>query len=262
MDLGLNGKIALVTGGSSGIGKAVATRLVEEGATVVIASRTQDKLHAAAEEIRGSTGTAPETVVCDLTVPDDVTRLVRGVHDRHGRIDALFANTGGPSRGVFAEYSDQEWRDAFEQSVLAFVRLFRAVVPIMRAQGSGSIVTLTSSSARQPIDGHWLSNVMRPGIWGLVKTLSNDLAAEGVRVNNISPGRILTERNLANDRKKAERKGVSLAEAQAPQLARAPIGRFGEPGEIADAAAYLLSERASYITGITLHVDGGMVGGL
>lgn len=262
MDLGFHGKIALVTGGSSGIGKAVAARLVEEGATVAIASRSEDKLRAAADEIADATGTAPSTHVCDLTRLEDVENLIADLHREHGRIDAVFANTGGPSRGEFTEYDDKEWTAAFEGSVLGFVRLFRAVVPIMREQGSGSIVTLTSSSARQPIDGHWLSNVMRPGVWGLVKTLSNDLAPHGVRVNNISPGRILTERNLANDKRKAERMGVSLEEAQAAARARAPIGRFGEPGEIADAAAYLLSDRASYITGITLHVDGGMVGGL
>jgi 3-oxoacyl-[acyl-carrier protein] reductase len=259
MDLGLEGKIALVTGGSSGIGKAVALRLVEEGAKVTIASRSTDKLQQAAQEIAEVTGTSPATQTCDLTELDEVDRLVGELHRAHGRIDVVFANTGGPSRGVFTDYEDEEWTAAFEQSVLSFVRLFRAVVPIMRAQNSGSIVTLTSSSARQPIDGHWLSNVMRPGVWGLVKTLSNELAPHGVRVNNISPGRILTERNVANDKRKAERLGVSVEEAQAPQLKRAPMGRFGEPGEVADAAAYLLSDRASYITGVTLHVDGGMV---
>lgn len=259
MDLGLTGKVALVTGSSKGIGRAIAARLAREGCQVVLCSRGEDALKAAADTIEAATGSRPYYRTCDLTRTDDVCELVADVQDRFGRIDLLVANSGGPKRGNFLDYDDEAWREAFEASALATIRLIREVLPHMERLGSGSILTITSSSVKQPITGHWLSNVMRPGVLGLVKTLALDLAPKGIRVNNIAPGRIITERVRTTDERAAREKGVTVEEAQKGQLQRVPMGRFGAPDEIADAAAFLLSERASYITGNTLHVDGGMV---
>lgn len=262
MDLGLNGKVALVTGASRGLGKAIATRLVREGADATLSARTAADLERAAHEIGVATGAEPAWTPCDLTRPDDVDALVAGVLERHRRLDVLVVNSGGPPRGAFDAFDDEAWRDAFERSLLGAVRLLRAATPILREQRSGAVLAVTSSSVRQPIAGHPLSNALRPGLHGLLKSLALELAPYRVRVNSVAPGRMLTERVIAADHARAERRGVSVEEAQREQLTRAPLGRFGRPEELADAAAFLVSERASYVTGATLHVDGGMIRGL
>ena len=262
MDLGIRDKVALVTGSSRGMGKATAVRLAREGCRVAMCARDGDALAAAAEMVRESSGASPFWQVCDLTQPDQVTDLLSNVRERFGTVELLLANTGGPPRGEFLDYSDDDWRSAFESSALALVRLIRTVLPQMLERAAGSIVTITSSSARQPIEGHWISNTLRPGVWGLVKTLSRYYAPNGVRFNNIAPGRINTERIRAADEKRAQQAGIPLDEVLETRLKRSPIGRYGLPEEIADAAAFLLSERASYITGVTLHVDGGMIASL
>lgn len=259
MDLGLNEKIALVTGASRGLGKAIAMRLVQEGADTTLSARTATDLERAAQEIGAATGAEPAWTPCDLTRPDDVDGLVASVLERHGRLDVLVVNSGGPPRGAFDAFDDESWRDAFERSLLGGVRLLRAVTPILRRQRSGAILAVTSSSVRQPIAGHPLSNALRPALHGLLKTLALELAPYGVRVNGVAPGRMLTQRVLAADRARAERAGVPVQEAQREQLARVPMGRFGRPEELADAAAFLVSDRASYVTGTTMHVDGGMI---
>lgn len=262
MDLGLSGKVALVTGASRGLGKAIATRLVLEGADTTLSARTATDLERAAREIGTATGTQPAWTPCDLTLPNDVDDLVASVLERHRRLDVLVVNSGGPPRGAFDAFDDEAWRDAFERSLLGAVRLLRAVVPLLREQRSGAILAVTSSSVRQPIAGHPLSNALRPGLHGLLKTLALELAPYRVRVNSVAPGRMLTERVIAADRARAERSGVPVEEAQREQLARVPMGRFGRPEELADAAAFLVSDRAAYVTGTTLHVDGGMIRGL
>lgn len=259
MDLGIAGKVALVTGSSKGLGRAVAARLAREGSRVAMCSRDADALEVAATAIAKDSGRQPLWRACDLTEPDQLGDLLRYVRSELGPIELLLVNTGGPPRGDFLEIGDEAWRAAFESSALPAVRLIRDVLPDMQGLGHGAIVTITSSSVRQPIAGHWLSNVMRPGIWGLVKTLALDLAPTGIRVNNIAPGRMVTERVRAADERKAAKLGVSVEEAQKGQLERVPMRRFGAPEDIGDAAAFLLSERASYVTGVTLHVDGGMV---
>lgn len=262
MDLGLNGKVALVTGASRGLGKAIATRLVREGADTTLSSRTAVDLERTARAIGVATGTEPTWTPCDLTRPDDVDGLVASVLERHRRLDVLVVNSGGPPRGAFDAFDDEAWRDAFERSLLGAVRLLRAMVPIIREQRSGAILAVTSSSVHQPIAGHPLSNALRPGLHGLLKTLALELAPYRIRVNSVAPGRMQTERVIAADRARAERSGVPLEAAQREQLARVPMGRFGHPEELADAAAFLVSDRASYVTGTTLHVDGGMIRGL
>ncbi|PKL12644.1 MAG: 3-oxoacyl-ACP reductase, partial [Spirochaetae bacterium HGW-Spirochaetae-8] len=184
------------------------------------------------------------------------------VQQRLGPVDLLVANGGAPPRNSFLAFNDDDWRNAFESYVLQVVRVIREVLPSMLERGEGSILTITSSSMKQPIKDQWLSNVTRPGLWGLVKSLSLETAAQGVRVNNIAPGRIATERIQKIDAKKANQLGITLEESQALQLQRIPMGRVGHPEEVADAAAFLLSQRASYITGVTVYVDGGMVSSL
>jgi len=262
MDLGLSGKIALVTAASKGLGKAAATALAQEGAKLAICSRSKDNVEAAVAELREAGAPDVLGVAADLSRKEDIDRLLKATLDHFGQVDILFTNSGGPPAGFLWDFDDDAWKDAVELLLLSTVRLIQGVLPGMRERGWGRIICDTSIAAVQPWDALVLSNSVRAGVHGMAKTLSNNVAAEGITVNCIVPGAIQTDRieYLANAQ--AEREGISFEEAMASMGERSPMKRVGRMDEFGAAVAFLASERASYITGVSLRVDGGTYAGL
>lgn len=261
MDLGLHGKVALVTAGSKGLGKAIALELAREGAQIAIASRSDGELQRAAAEILAATGQEVFHVAADLTQAADIERLTGAVLARFGRVDVLVNNTGGPPPGYFADFDDGQWQSAVDLLLLSSVRLIRAVLPGMRERRWGRIINSTSVAVKQPIGPLLLSNAVRTAVIGLAKSLSNEVAADGVTVNNLLPGSIYTDRVIQNNDIAARRTGQAVEEVRKRAEAEIPMGRYGRVEEYAAAAAFLASERASYITGVNLLVDGGVYRG-
>ncbi len=261
MDLGLRGRAAIVAAASKGLGKAVALGLAREGARVTLFSLDAGQIRAAGEEIARETGIDVLALAADVTREDDLKRVVDATLERWGRIDVLFNNAGGPPPGTFDDFGDAEWQRAFELNLLSTVRLTRLVLPTMRERGWGRIINSTSTSVKQPIDNLLLSNAIRSGVVALGKTLSNDVAARGITVNTIAPGRIFTERLQQVDANAAKSRGLSIEELRRESEALIPIGRYGTPAEFAAVAVFLASEPASYVTGQTIVVDGGLVKG-
>lgn len=259
MDLGLQGKNALVLAASKGLGRAIATELAREGARVMISSRDEDVLAKTAAEIRDETGAEVGHHAADLTRASDVEDLVSRTAERFGGVDALVTNTGGPPAGNFDDFGDDAWSAAFESILLSLIRAVRGVLPGMRERGGGRIVCVASSSVKQPINGLILSNTFRAGLVGLAKSLSAELAPDGILVNTLGPGRILTERSAGLDAARAEKLGVSVEEVRAEMSASIPLGRYGSPEEFAKVAAFLASPANGYVTGQAILVDGGMV---
>lgn len=258
MDLGLKGKSALVTAASKGMGKACALGLAAEGARVAMCARTSSELTAAAAEVRDKTGAEVLAVPADVTRAEDVKALVGRARQAFGGIDILVTNAGGPPRGSFDELSDAQWHGAFDLSLLSVVRLVREVLPGMRERRWGRIVTIQSVSVKQPIPELVLSNAIRPGVAGLAKSLASELGKHNILVNTVCPGRIMTDRFLEG----ARRARVPTEEYLASQSADIPLARVGTPEEFASVVVFLASERASYVTGVTVQVDGGLVRGL
>jgi 3-oxoacyl-[acyl-carrier protein] reductase len=258
MDLGLKGKAALVTAASKGLGKASAMGLAAEGANVAICARTESDIKVAAEEIRSKTGAEVLAMPCDVTDGAQITELVRRTTERFGGVDILVANAGGPPRGYFDEATDDQWVQAFELSLLSTVRLIRAVLPSMRQRRWGRILTIQSSSVKQPIPGLLLSNAVRPGVAGMIKTLAGELGKDNILVNTVCPGRIMTDRFIGGHKQA----GKTVDEYLAHHSADIPLGRIGTPEEFATMVVFLASERASYITGVAVQVDGGLIRGI
>jgi 3-oxoacyl-[acyl-carrier protein] reductase len=248
MDLGLDGKVALVTGASQGIGFGIARELAQEGARVAISSRTPEKIEGAAAEI----GARP--YVHDTLDLDAAPALVEAVERDLGPIEILVTNTGGPPGGDPLEFTREQWEAAHRELEVAPIEMIELVVPGMRERGFGRILSVSSSAAREPIPTLLMSSAHRPGLLGAFKTLAQKLAGDGITLNTILPGRIATER--------IEHLHGSIEEAQKVASEQIPAGRLGTAEEIAAAAVFLCSERASYITGVALLVDGGLTKGV
>jgi 3-oxoacyl-[acyl-carrier protein] reductase len=257
MDTGLEGRSALVGGASKGIGKAAAIGLAREGCRVAICSRSKDNLDAAAEEIRAATGADPLPIVCDMSVHDDIKRAVADAAQAFGRLDIIVNNAGGPPTGTFDTLDEAYWQHALDQNLLSAIRTIREALPHLRRSGSGRIINVTSVSVKTPLDGLMLSNSARLGVIGMAKTLSREVAAEGITVNNVCPGNIATERLMSLIEERASRQGVSLEQAVQVEESRIPAGVLGEAEDVANLIVFLASTKARYITGTTIQVDGG-----
>lgn len=259
MDLGLRDKVILVAAASKGLGYGIAEALAREGARVSLASRTEAEIQAAAESLGEGYDIEARGYVMDVTRPESIRDWIAASIRDFGRIDGLVVNAGGPPAGGFESCDDGAWESAFQLTLMSAVRMIRGVLPELQKRGSGSIVTITSSSIKEPIESLILSNVFRSGVASLVKSLANELARYGIRVNNLVPGKIDTDRVQHLDRLAAERHQLSLEELRAAQERAIPLGRYGTVEEFGAAAAFLLSEAARYITGTSVVVDGGKI---
>jgi 3-oxoacyl-[acyl-carrier protein] reductase len=257
MDLHVAGKVFFVSGASRGLGFAIAQELVNNGAFVAIASRDRVLIRVAAQKLNMLSSGSARSYVMDARDSDMITSAIASSVADFGRLDGLVVNAGGPPPGQFEVLDDEDWMAAFNLTLMSAVRLIRETLPHLRRAGGGAILTLTSSSVKEPIDFLLLSNVMRSGVTSLAKSLSRQLATENIRVNNLVPGIIATDRMAALDTNQAAAKGISVADQRHANEQLIPLGRYGHPEEFAKAGAFLLSPAASYITGSTLIVDGG-----
>jgi 3-oxoacyl-[acyl-carrier protein] reductase len=262
MDLGLKGRVAVVAGSSQGLGRAIADAIAAEGADLVINSRDAAKLARVKAEIGEATSSRVEAIACNLSEPTGAAILIDGAIDAFGKVDVLVTNTGGPPAGMFEDHSAEVWRDAIAQNFESVVNLVRAALPGMKERRWGRIVNVTSITVKQPVDGLILSNAIRAGVTGFAKTIANEVAAYNVTINNVLPGFTKTERLIHLAEAVSEREGKTIDEAYAGWESEIPMGRLADPSELGAVAAFLCSERASYVTGQSLAVDGGWIKGL
>lgn len=262
MDLGLRGKTAWVLGGSSGLGRAAAASLAREGAIVAVSARTKDALETAAKEIEDASGSRCVAVPLDVADSTAIPNALEAVVAEIGPIDILVANAGGPPPGPFESVDDDTMRGAFELTTSSAWHLAKAVVPAMKQRGSGAIIFMTSSSTKEIIPNLLLSNMMRAAVVGMAKTMSKELGPNGIRVLCVAPGRYHTPRVEQLDSNAASSSGKSIEEVRSDNSAAIALGRYGRAEEFGDVVAFLASERASYVAGTSVSVDGGVLDGL
>jgi len=259
MDLGLKGKTAVVGGSSQGLGFAAALELAREGARVVVNSRSAESAETAAAKIKEHTGGEALGVGANLSTPEGTEALVRTARATFGEIDILVTNTGGPPAGAFEDHTAEVWREAFQQNVESVLNLCRLALPSMRDRAWGRIINITSISVKQPVAGLILSNALRAGVTGFARTLANEVAADGITVNNVLPGYTATERLTELAERLSKANNTSPEQERARWEAETPMGRIGEPDELAALITFLASERAGYITAQSIAVDGGWI---
>lgn len=259
MDLGISGRVALITGSSSGLGLAIATTLAEEGCRVAMNGRDDARLRESVEHVRRATATDVEGFRADVSDRVQAQDLVERVRHHFGGVDVLVTNAGGPPAASFDDIQADTWQLALELNLLSTIHLCRASVPLMRRGGWGRIICLTSVAAKQPLEGLMLSSTARAGVLGFAKTLADEVATDGITVNSVCPGYMYTQRTEELLQRRARVADQSTAEAQQTLVLNIPLGRMGEPDELAAAVAFLASEPASYITGVALQVDGGFI---
>ncbi|MBP1156120.1 MULTISPECIES: SDR family oxidoreductase [unclassified Paenibacillus] len=258
MDLRLKGKNAVVTASSKGLGRAVAEQLAAEGASLLLCSRDEQAVCDVAAQLGQKYGVEVAGMGVDLSSPEQISWLVQQASDRFGHVDALVCNAGGPPSGSFLSLDEEAWLHAFQLNLMSVVRLTKGFYPLMKDQG-GRVVTIASSSVKVPIPGLVLSNTLRTGILGLMKTLSIEWGPDGILLNTVCPGRIMTDRLIELDSINASLEGKAVEEVRESMTKDIPLGRYGEPEELASMATYLLSPRNSYMTGSVFYIDGGMV---
>ncbi len=251
MDLGLTDRRFLVTGGSRGLGAAIGRALASDGAQVALAARASDALSTSAEAIGGY------AIAADVSDPDGPARAVRAAVGALGGLDGVLVNSGGPPPGTFADVDDAAWAKAIEGTLMSSIRLIREALPHLREGRDPSILVILSSSVREPIAGLITSNVLRPGLAGLIKSLTAEIAP--IRINGLAPGRFGTDRMKTLDARRAEATNTTVEEVQQATIGRIPLGRYGDPDELGRVGAFMLSPAASYLTGVILPVDGGMI---
>lgn len=259
MDLGIKDKVALVAAASTGLGRAVAEELAAEGASLVLCARKEERLKATAEAIAESTGAEVFSRRTDVTKRGDITKLVAASLERFGRIDILVTNAGGPPAGRFDQLSPEQWEEAARLTLFSAIELAREVLPGMKERHWGRILNITSIAVKQPVDNLILSNSLRAAVTGFARTLANEVATDGITVNNILPGYTRTERVEELAQQMAQKLGIKAEEFKQKWEQEIPMRRLGEPREFAALAAFLVSEHAAYITGTSIQVDGGWI---
>lgn len=258
MDLGIRNRVAMVAAASKGLGRATARSLAQEGCRLSLCGRSEANLEAARLEME-ALGAEVLAVPCDVGKLEDLTQWHRATRQRFGPVDILVTNTGGPKAAVFQDLSDEDWAAGVDSTLMNIVRLTRLVLPDMRSRGWGRIVHITSLVAKQPLPILTISSTLRAGISGLTKTLAQETARAGITVNALLPGHIMTDRQIHLGELKAKAEGISLEDYFARTAAAIPAGRIGRPEEIGDTIAFLCSEQASYLTGTSIQVDGGLI---
>jgi len=259
MDLELRDKVAIVGGASKGLGRACAQVLAEEGARVALCSRSTKDVEKAAQEIRDSTGRDTLAFSGDLDRLETIRELVAATVARFGRLDVLVNNSGGPPLARAHNATEEQWATAVQRSLFFFARMAREAIPHLKASGGGRIINILASTVYQPIPNLALSGATRMGVVAWAKSLADEIGRDGILVNNVCPGSILTERMLGNVTSRAKELGIPVEEALAQRAAETAVGRIGQPSEMAYLVAFLASSRSSYITGTTMLVDGGLV---
>ena len=261
MDFGIRGQAAVVAAASKGLGRACAIALAGEGVNVAIFARDLDALSETSARVRAA-GAEALVIQADVTQPDQIQQVVEQAVNTFGRLDILVCNAGGPPPGTFGEVNEQQWEQATQLLLMSMVRLIHAALPHLRRQGGGRIINLVSTSVREPIEGLVLSNTIRSGVIGLAKTLASELGPDHITVNNIITGRIMTDRQRSLRDRAAQHLGISLDEAIKLAEKDIPLGRLGDPAELAALVAFLASRQAGYITGTSIPVDGGLMRGI
>ena len=259
MDLGLNGRVAIVGGGSKGLGRACADSLAAEGAKLTICSRNAEELEAAAAEIRAATGAEVLAVPADLSRLEDIQRLIQATIDHYGRLDIAVANSGGPPSGRAVDTDEETWSRSIDMALSFFIRMGREATPPMRQQKWGRVVNILASTVYQPIDNLATSGVTRMGAVAYAKSLADEVGRDNVLVNNVAPGFLMTERMRHIFETRSDETGQDIDTVLEAGASRIPVGRFGRPEELGDFVAYLCSDKNTYVTGTTILVDGGVV---